>query len=228
MRDAIQKYLASKTNAWSPVTLTKETYRLTSLAHAIDGNAETLWMELQRLAPYSRQTAWTRVTAFWAESFPGQENPYETFRTKNANYFKHAYQRKAVPLTYDEAKERIDSIADLAIKSRALTLMQTAQRYCESVQASDIGSVVGKGGKLRADLRGATDDFTGTYHQFWKALKKATGLTPHMLRKLALTRAAENGAQAQDLMEIAGWSSIVTAGRYLQPKRVEKLKEFLK
>lgn len=228
MKTQIEAYLNSKQNAWSPVTLKKEGYRLRALAAHIDGNAETLWQALQTMAPYSRLTAWTRVTAFWAETFPGKENPYEVFRTKNANYFKNAYQRKAVPLTYEEARARIDAISDVGVKGRALTLLSSAQRYCESVQNGEAGAVVGKGGKHRADLRNAVDGFSGTYHQFWKALKEATGLTPHMLRKLALTRAAENGAQAQDLMEIAGWSSIQTASIYLQPKRVEKLKEFLK
>lgn len=228
MKNAIDTYLASKTNSWSPTTLQKESYRLRALAPHINGNANTLWQALQGMKPYSRVTAWTRVTAFWAESFPGQDNPYETFRSLNANFFKNSYQRKAVPVTYAEAKERISAIQTAAIRDHALALLASAQRYCESVQGGDSGSVVGKGGKVRADLRSGSAAFSGTYHQFWKALKEETGLTPHMLRKLALTRAAENGAQAQDLMEIAGWSSITTAGWYLQPQRVEKLKEFLK
>lgn len=228
MKNAIQKYIDSKQNAWSPVTLKKEAYRLYSLAHVINGNAEALWQELQRLAPYTRQTAWTRVTAFWAESFPGNENPYEMFRTKNANFFKNVYKRKAVPISYDEAKARIEGIACAEVRAHALALLSSAQRYSESVQGKQDGVVVGKGGKVRVDLRTSADGFAGSYHQFWRALKEATSLTPHMLRKLALTRAAENGAQAQDLMEIAGWSSIQTASWYLQPKTVARLKEFLK
>jgi hypothetical protein len=226
----IEQYIASKANAWSPATLKSELHRLRSVADHLNGDAEALWAAIQHLKPYSRLTLWTRVTAFWADMFPNQPNPYDVFRRANANWFKNAYQRKKVPLTYEEAKALIYGISDAGVRGHALTILLSAVRYAESNQpAQPDGTLLGKGAKVRTDLRpDGAKPFERSYCTFLRALKASTGLTPHALRKLALTHAAERGAQAQDLMEMAGWSSIVTASWYLQPKRKETLKGFLR
>lgn len=230
LKKKIEAYLESKKDAWSPTTMNSEAPRLRALAEHLDGNPETLWKALQEKKPYSRVTTWTRAVAFWAFAYPGKDNPYEEFRMKKANFFKNAYQPKRVELTYEEALSKVKAIDDEAIRFRALDMLKGAVRYAESAQPKGREYIVGKGRKKRPDFRPEKEGpaFTQSYHTFWRKLKEATGLTPHDLRKLALTHAAENGAEAADLMEIAGWSTIGTATYYLQPKRTNKLKGFLK
>ncbi len=225
MLPQIAAYLASKTNSWAPSTLRSESARLMTIAPYLTGEPLLLWQRLERLKPYSRSTTWTRVSAFWAFTFPGQPNPYVSFRSSNANFFKNAYTKERLCISFTEAKALIASIERVDIRTLALDILGSGCRFAESVQPKGKGTIMGKGSKVRSDLRSdAPLLFTGSYFAFWRALKDATGIKPHTLRKLALNRAVENGATEADLMEIAGWSSIATAASYLQPKREKTLK----
>lgn len=228
---SLQKYIEKKKNRWAASTLKSEAFRLSSMLPALAcGQPEQLWEFLQAYKPYSRVTMWTRAVDFVTFISGNPENAYKIWRDDNAQLFKNAYTPKKVDMSYEEAKEAIESIKEDPIRIRAQSILSTAQRWSESCQRVD-ANIIGKGGKRRADLRtlhSEQDTDSGpTYWDFYSALKRV-GLCPHDLRKLALTRAAENGAQAQDLMEIAGWSSIQTASFYLQPKTKDRLKQFLK
>lgn len=226
----IAEYLESKKNSWSPKTLHVENCRLNKLAEVLDGDPKKLWKALDEYGHYTRVNMYGRVATFWGEAFPNKANPYAEWRKKNQNFFKNAYEPKRVPLSYDEALTKIKLIDDEAIRSRAMDMLKGAVRWSESEQPKGREYIMGKGRKKRPDFRPDVEgpEFTQSYDTFLRKLRKATGLTPHDLRKLALTRAAENGAEAADLMEIAGWKEISTAKFYLQPKRVNKLKGFLK
>jgi integrase len=230
IKKRIAEYLDSKKNSWSPTTLEMETSRLNGLAEVLDGNPKRLWKELERYNSYTRVSMYGRVCTFWDAAFPNKANPYTEWREKNRNFFKNAYEPKRVSLTYEEALKKVKAIEDEAIRARALDIIKGAVRWAESEQPKGREYIVGKGSKKRPDFRPETEGpaFTQSYDTFLRKLKAATGLTPHALRKLALTHAAENGAEAADLMEIAGWKNITTATYYLQPKRVNKLKGFLK
>jgi integrase len=224
-------YIEAHKMAWSPSTLKSETLRLKRWAPHLNGNAQELFDKLSAcLGRYTIVTTWTRVVDYWGWCNPGQPNPYRMFREENARLFKHAYQSKKVGITYEEAFEAINTRLRGPVRERALDLLGGGVRWCESTQPkSDAAVIVGKGGKLRADFRpNGQDSFDKSYETFRKTLKASTGLTPHSLRKLAATRAAEKGASAADLCEIFGWSSIQTAFRYLQPKKVEQLKGLMR
>lgn len=246
MLQLIENYLASKQNSWSETTKLKEGYRLRKVSSLIDGNPDVLWNGIQPLAPYTRVTTWTRVAAFYSHAFPGKENPYETWRKTNQNYFKNTYDKKQVPFTYEEAIEKIQQIKEEGSRQLALTIIKSGTRWCESQQPYGRGYLVGKGGKRRPDFRppcsslrpnstASTGDETSvhdgpgqliSYAHFWAQLR-AVGIKPHELRKLAASKASRNGAKPEDLCEIFGWQSFETARRYLQPLETDDLRKLL-
>ena len=192
----------------------------------ITGEPSKLWESIDGiLAPYTRVTLWTRVTSFWEFLFPDEVNPYKTFRTNNANLFKHAYAPKRLEINWEAAKDRIN-LLDAKYRDKCIELLRTGMRYSESFTRNNKSEIVGKGGKVRRVYDSASSNYSGSYCAFYLALKKV-GLTPHMLRKLAATRAAEKGATLADLMHIFGWTSINTAAIYLQPKEDERLKQLM-
>lgn len=225
MNILIDKYLSNHVTKWAASTLKSERSRLRALAPYLNGDPNHLWNSLQELSPYARKTAFVRAGAFWA--WVGNGDVYKNWMKTNPRLFANCYVKERLDISYDQALIAIESIEDNAIKRRALEIIQGAVRYCESMQP--IGhQVIGKGGKIRSDFRPHVEGpaYTGTYLGFWRALKKV-GLKPHTLRKLALTRMAENGASLFDLMEVAGWSSPQTAASYIQPKKIQSLKKLL-
>ena len=90
-------------------------------------------------------------------------------------------------------------------------------RWSESF-TYDNGWVVGKGGKpRRIPYRAPALPPLTSYHRMYRALK-TIGLTPHMLRKIAMAQYLKAGADVFDLTKIAGWSSITTAQSYVDAK----------
>lgn len=221
------EYISSRKNKWSPTTLRSEQHRLTTLVPLMPLGPEALWSSLSHLKPYSRVTYFSRAIDFarWMDAALGKQ--YDDWRDANAQLFKHQYTPRKVGMTYEEAKKRILTIEEKAIKEKALQLLGSAQRWSESIQEGEV--VVGKGGKQRSNLSTWTLDGQNGC-SYWGCYRKLRqlGLSPHLLRKLALTRAAENGATSADLVAIAGWSSIQTASYYLQPKEDERLKALLR
>lgn len=230
----IKAYLESKKNSWSETTLRSEASRLSAVGHLLNGNPQILLDHLATQKPYTRLTTWTRVTAYWAwlvqEGLEPGPNPYEKFRRDNARLFKNSYQRKDVPLTYEQAKEAIGKIEDEAIRCRALQILYTGLRVSEATQPIDKENsvIVGKGSKLRPVYGPKVEgkNYEGSYSTFRRALKQV-GLRPHDLRKLFATKLVEAGFREADLLKIMGWSSIMTAQYYLQPKKDEDIREVL-
>lgn len=220
MKTLIDMYIEDKKLAWSPTTLRSEAARLNANAGLLTLKPEEAWAALESLKPYTRVTTWTRICQFvdWATAggHLAGPNQFSLFRTKNARLFKHAYQQQIPMITFSEALQTIKTIADGSVQRRSLLLLYTGLRYHE-LDLVSAGKVKGKGGRVRdvfvPDIPGP--DYTGTYHAFWKALA-SVGLKPHTLRKLALTRLVELGADTFELCEIAGWASIQTASSYIK------------
>lgn len=230
MNDLIMEYIKSKYLAWAPSTLKSESARLFSLVSHITGDPNILWAHIQSYKPYTKQTIWTRVCAFWdylIELGLKSTNPYKEFRRKNGRAFKYAYKKEVIGFTYQDTTRRIESISDPAARRRAKEMLRSAQRWCESGQNGDY--IIGKGGKPRPNFNEPFDgpDFRKSYTTFYRALKKV-GLKPHTLRKVSLTRLVEKGATSYDLMLVAGWSSPTTAAIYIQAKETKRLKEIMK
>lgn len=231
MDQLLDKYIKANEQAWSPTTIKSEKSRLRRLLPYLDSNPDTLWNAIQDKGSYTRLTTWTRVTDFWGwlitEGYKTGPNPYEKWRNTNSKKFKNVYNKERLEVTYEEAKERISKLDDGSIRKRALEILYSGQRYCESCQEqSEI--VIGKGDKPRPDFRPELPgpSYDRSYATFYRALK-GIGLKPHTLRKLALTRLVDKGATVYDLMEVAGWSSPQTAASYIQPKETAKLKKLL-
>lgn len=219
----IDQYLESRKLAWSESTKRSERYRLEGLAAHIDGNAHTLWNELERrnIKPYTRLTIFTRVATFWRwalnKGFVEGKNDYERFKDENARQFKNVYQPKKPALTFEEAKERIQGIRNRDIQQYALGLLESGLRVSEPERITADGVVLGKGNKPRMAY---TDYFEAgrtrlDYYRLRKALGEI-GLKPHDLRKLFLTEVVKAGANEFELKEIAGWASIQTASSYIK------------
>lgn len=225
MTHEIKAYLQSKENAWAPSTMKSESSRLAAVANFIDGNAATLWRALSAHAPYTRKTTWIRVAEFWDWLNPGQPNPYRQWMKDNARQFKHAYQRRKVDVTFEEAQSLIGRVENVAFRKQALKLLTSGQRFTESFSGRD-GRITGKGGKVRVDCSNPDLESAvrpSQYINFWRALRKV-GLRPHDLRKLAATRLRERGLSDTDVMEIMGWSDIRTAQVYYQSSKEKELK----
>ncbi len=222
----IQAYLESKKEVWAITTLRSEEARLNCLLPFLDGNPEKLWTALQDYKPYARVTAWTRVTALWSFSFPGQKNAYVVFRQLNARRFKNAYVRKPARFEYAELQEKIETIPDEAARRIARHLIKTGLRYSETYAVQD-GAVVGKGGKSRPVLGQPSPQSelpVMTYRRFQKAIALA-GLTSKDFRQVFATQLVRQGLVNDfDLLRIMGWSSVETARSYVAARKDGELK----
>jgi integrase len=225
MSALVTKYLEDKQTVWAPSTRSSERHRLSSVVHALDGNAKTLWGALQHLRPYARVTSWVRVTDFYQwcldEGHLTGLNIYAAFRKKNPQLFRNAYTPTKPSITYEEAKARISTISNEAVRTYALRLLEGGLRFHEAPLVEN-GRVCGKGRKTReVFVQGVAPV---AYHQVRRALAKV-GLKPHMLRKLFLTRLTQLGANPFELCQVAGWSSVQTAQSYISNNngRIQRL-----
>lgn len=221
---SIDSYIKDHELSWAPSTLKSERHRLYSVAEFLDGDATRLWNNLEYLKPYSRLTTWTRVVDFWSWLNPNEVNPYETFRKKNARLFRYVYRPREVGVSFQEAVERINRIPNDCDRRRALSMLSSGERYSEAIQNSS-GQVIGKGAKPRKVFRSGSSEtsINRSYSSLRRSLNQV-GLNPHSLRKICATRLAEEGMNEADLMKVMGWSSIVTAKAYLQPKRENEIR----
>jgi len=236
MLELIKQYLESMKSYWSPNTARSEKYRLTQLASILDSrDPRKLWEELEnrKLAPYTRNTVWTRVSSFYdwliteGHVDPAEGNPYSTFRRRFGFMFRNNYTRRPAHLSFDEAIKAIRQMKHKAAQRKALELLYAGLRYEESLTLKE-GMVTGKGKKVRQAYvpKIPGPEFKGTYQSFWRILKKEAGLKPHDLRKIGLTRISNLlDNNPYDLVEVAGWSDISTAMSYVpgRKKRIEKV-----
>lgn len=231
LKEQINKYLADKELAWAPTTLKSERHRLNAALPHLDGKPETLWRALSNHGAYGRTTIWTRVCDFWQwmqDHGLVKTNPYRTFRKKNARQFKYVYEPKKPDISWEEAKARIQTIPNLAIRRRALEILGSGLRVSESNRPRPGQVVRGKGNRPRAVFVPQVEgpDFSGNYQAIRRALAKV-GLKPHDLRKLFLSRLVAMGANPFELAELAGWSDIKTAESYIKnsSERMKRLVE---
>lgn len=227
----IAMYLEDKQLAWAPSTLKSEQHRLNAAAPMLNGNALKLWKALEGHGAYGRTTIWTRVTDLyqWAidNGHISGPNPYKTFRQKNARLFKNVYTRKTPEISYDDARARIATIKDAAIRNYANQLLATGMRVAEPKTCDRDGNIIGKGNKSRR-VYGFDDSIVHNsinYQQLRRALA-AIGIKPHDLRKLFATRLVDEGATEFELCKIMGWESIATASSYVKAND-DRIKELV-
>lgn len=234
IRDEVENYIDDMRLAWTPATLRSESYRLSSLAGALDGNPLSLWglLEERKLGKYTKAVTWTRVCTFWdwllTEGKRDGQNPYKQFKRKNSRLFKNVYVRSSPRLSYSEANKKIEQIKDLESKFKARQLLQTGMRYSESFTLFN-GYVTGKSGKRRRIFSSGSvspNAFKKSYATFRRRLA-AVGLKPHDLRKICLSELVNKGANEFELCAIAGWSNLNTAASYIRTdeKKLSKLME---
>lgn len=224
IEQAIKKYLEDMALSWSPTTLKSEGARLRALAPHINGDPRVLLRAVQGRGKYTQLTSWTRVITFWDWALDGGwveggSNPYRVFKKKRANLFRHSYQRRLPVMNYEKAEELIKQMRNVHCRDRALLLLKTGMRWAEAGQSPTAdGHIVGKGGKSRKVYHGGLSaaPFPYSYQTFRRALMQDTGLKPHDLRKLALSRLVEVGANPFELAQVAGWSSVNTAQSYIK------------
>lgn len=235
-REFVDDYIQSKSLAWAPNTLRSEMYRLRGVAVHMGLGPDALYAKLTGTKePYTIKTIFIRVGEFYQwlminGKVAQGENPFKSFMLTNARLFKHAFQKKDINVTYEEAVSRIAEIKDRDARSKASQLLASGQRYEESF-SSQGGYIIGKGGKPRRDFTPkelkAAANYKKSYDTFRRKLKEV-GLKPHTLRKLAATRLGAQGASEADLLKIFGWSNIQTASNYLQPLNEDKLDQMIK
>jgi integrase len=240
----VEAFLNKKKTAWSETTIKTCGAFLNKHGQLVaKGDPQSLWNALSSKGRYTVQTYFVHAASFYEFLNPGAPNPFRAYREENLNAFKNAYKRKTVEVSYKEARKLIEAQPESDEKEACLYLLRTAQRSSEAGLArSERGgetsqevrgaaaTIVGKGGKERINL-GADILPKGhvrwNYYRVYRYLKRLCGISPHDLRKLAITEAARRGASAADLCEIAGWSHIATAYYYLQPQQARRLKAFL-
>ena len=228
MEQILNQYLELKKLAWNERTFKTESARLSKHIDYVDGNPQTLYKAIyDNVSPYTFVSLWNRYIEVY-DLVDRQNNPYRQFKKQNARLFKGYYHRKAVPMTFEEAKERISFIQDQEVRAKALDLLSTGLRFAESQTESE-GFVLGKGNKIRKVFRPKGTSpviFSRSYDTFNRGLK-SVGLTSHMLRKLAATKLSRMGMKEQDLCKTFGWTSFETARFYLQPMEDEKIQSMM-
>lgn len=235
----IDAYISSRELSWSSSTIRSEKYRLLGVGQHLLTPPTALWRHLvsSGVSPYARVTLWTRVTDFH-EFLASQKlirakdgNPYAKFRKENTRLFRNCYTRKLPQISFEEARVRIEKIEDSWVRGKALSILLSGMRYSESENYEN-GEVVGKGGRRRAvyNVLPEARDARKTYSTFRRVLVAKTGLRPHDLRKIALSKVVENGANEFELKEIAGWTSLAPATSYIRinKSRAKELVEGLR
>lgn len=210
-----QAYLQSKQDSWSYASYKSEASRLASIPDAyLPADPQGLYEHLVKAnyKPYTIKTLFIRASELVDFGYPGQPNEFKRFMRDRARLFKNVYSPKRPPMDFATAVARIKTELSPELAAQALALLSSGLRISEA-NAVKIGVVIGKGNKSRQVYNAPT--VTIEPHKLRRALKPL-GLTPHSLRKLAATRAVELGAREADLLAIFGWSSMQTAGYYVQ------------
>lgn len=157
-------------------------------------------------------------------------NPMQDIITRSPQLFRNAYKAERLKLDYDEAKNRILTIANEDVREFCMQLLKTGLRIHEAyIVNQSTSSVIGKGDKERfTTFEWPANKEMPSEATVRRALAKI-GLKPHSLRKLLATKLSrESSFSAQDIMTIMGWSSIETASKYYQPLKEETLKQKMK
>jgi integrase len=224
----INLYVKANSHRWSNTTIYQTRSVLERYSGVLNGDPRAFAEALGTLSAYTAKQRWIVVSGFW--SFYGVKNPYREYYNQISRQFKHVYVRKTVKATYEDVLAMIKALKDERLKAAAMDIITSGVRFCELYAENNQGMIRGKGGRTRVDLRTGSARVHAQYKYItlYRKLKESLGVTPHELRKLALTRLANKGATAADLCEVAGWSSIDTAYYYLQPKNTQKLKEMLR
>jgi len=234
-----QEYLPSMKDRWSGSTLRSERARLAHVDfQQIQDPGQVYQALMQRgIALYSVKTVFMRLSSFYNwliySGHISGTNPYKDYLYTHANKFKAAKKRRAMPFTPEEVVARVAQIEDVGARRKAEQLLLTGMRWSESLtlkqESPQTWWVRGKGNKVRqVFLPAAWNElnYTAPYKQFLNHLKRV-GLTPHMLRKAAATRALHAGASLPDLLALFGWSSAETALSYLREQSAPKLAKFM-
>lgn len=220
-KEHVETYLETKKEAWAKTTIVTARAKLNSVVHlmACPASFHASLVELG-YKPYSVKQYFVIVSKF-ASSFG--DDSYSQYVTAHAQAFKNAYAPKVLEVTFDEAKRAIDAIGDKEHARQLKGLLQSGLRISEPLTLDVSGAVVGKGGKLRKAPNADKVVKAPMTKQIRRALKEATGLVPHDLRKLFATQAVAKGAQSADLCKLMGWSSIETAMSYLQATKADDI-----
>lgn len=210
-----QAYLQSKQDSWSYASYKSEASRLASIPDAyLPNDPEGFFRHCVNggYMAYTIKTLFIRASELVDFGYPGQPNAFKRFMRERARLFKSVYSPKRPPMDFATAVARIKAELAPELAAQALALLSSGLRISEANEVKS-GTVVGKGNKSRQVYNAPTVKIVP--HQLRRALKPL-GLTPHSLRKLAATRAVELGAREADLLAIFGWSSMQTAGYYVQ------------
>jgi integrase len=233
----IQPYLDSKEHSWAPTTHTTERSRLQHVARLLGGTVDempaveptVLINALKRLGytVYATKTTLIRVGELYA--FNGDTSVKDWLK-QNSRVFKAAYVPRKASMSFADAVQAIERLPTPQMQAFARGLLVSGLRISEAFKADLAnGTVVGKGNRVRAvpnaEMVTATPGCSAT--KFRDELRKL-GLTPHMLRKIAATRAVELGAREADLLAIFGWTNMQTASYYVQASRASEVAAKLK
>lgn len=225
---AVDKYLTDNKGRWSETTSRSEKARLTThlpiwINCGRDAAAFFQALEQSGKKPYTIKTTFIRMGNFlkW-QGMETQAADIKNFMYLNGKYFKNAYKKERLNVTFEEAEKRITKIGDEAYREAARELLSTGLRIGETSAIVE-GRVKGKGGKERS-FYGRGSVFAGVDKTKLRRELKKVGLKPHSLRKLFATRLAKSGDFTEaDLCEVMGWNSFATAQSYLQPDKANVL-----
>ncbi len=233
MKALIDKYIEAHRLSWAESTLKSEKSRLYAVADVLDGNAEKLWLALvdRNIGSYSRVTVFIRVISFYDwmtnNGLCIKSHDYSDFQKRNRRLFKNCYKKRLSNISYRDAIGLINEFKDSEVREAARFLLQTGARVSEASTVQN-NFVVGKSNKPRQIYLSSHQkgfDTRLVYPRLYRALKEV-GLTPHMLRKICLTRLVELGVSPFELTEIAGWASVNTAASYIQVNK-NRIKELM-
>lgn len=226
--ELVDEYVRSKEHAWADTTKRDERYRLRTVEHKSLGDPAAQYEHLAtKLAPYTIKTTFIRLTDFYDWWKPEGANPYRKFRKANARLFKNAYKKEVLNVSFKDAIEKINTIADDDVRTKALFDLRAGTRFFESANIDADRIITGKGGKRRpllVPLEVQVPVFDRSYSTY-RAHLSEVGLKPHTLRKLTTNQLLEAGIALKDVMFAMGWSSMHTVASYVQALDERTLKD---
>jgi integrase len=224
-KDIKEAYLKTKENAWSYASHKSEASRLAAIPEELLADPQALYEHFTRAGykPYTIKTLFVRASQLHEFAYPNKPNKVKRYMQEHARLFKAVYSPKRPAMSFATAVERVKAELSPELRAQALALLASGLRISEANAVKD-GVVFGKGNKARAVHNAPQVKIE--QHKLRRALKPL-GLTPHMLRKLAATRAVELGARESELLTLFGWSSMQTASYYLTASGVDNISKKL-
>jgi integrase len=227
MNELIGSYLASKVNAWRPLTIKATASRLKHYSSTVSPDTIFKDLKTQGAKPYYRKQVFVSMCAYqdWLiAQGRATSNQFRAFMKSSAQLFRNVYEDKYTSLTWEEFQNELSECECSELKS-ALALMAYGACRLSEVYTYDPQSrtVLGKGQKRRyVHVPEGTELVAVSLTP--RQIRARLRYNPHAYRKLAADKYLRGGLDIKTVQVLLGHSSLLSTQRYLRPMQNDELK----